>query len=71
MLQEDKVGLEDEPSAKKFFATLPPSHQKYFSKWIDDAKTEPTKIKRIASAINVLSKQMGFGEMLRAMKNKP
>jgi hypothetical protein len=77
-LEEDKspfkfnedfmVCLRDEPAAIKYFNSLPGSHQRYFSKWIDDAKTEPTRVKRIALAVNALSKNMGYGEMLRAGK---
>ena len=62
--------LSDEPQALAFFKTLNPGHQRYFSKWIDDAKTEPTKTKRIAQAINGLTRGFGFGEMLRDLKAK-
>jgi hypothetical protein len=62
--------LSDEPSAKTFFQTLPGSHQRYFSKWIDSAKTEPTKTKRIAMAINALSRKWGYQEMIRAEKSQ-
>lgn len=61
--------LNDEPSAIKFFKTLSGSHQRYFSKWIDSAKTESTKAKRIAQAVNALSKGLGFPEMLRSFKS--
>lgn len=57
--------LEDDPPAKKFFYSLPPSHQNYFSKWIDSAKTEPTLTRRISLAVNALSHQRGFNDMLR------
>jgi hypothetical protein len=60
--------LADEPVAEKFFKTLPGSHQRYFSKWIDEAKTEQTKIKRIALAVNALSKESDYGKMLREAK---
>jgi hypothetical protein len=60
--------LKDEPAAKKFFDTLTGSHRNYFSKWIDSAKTEPTKIKRIAMAVNALSKKWGYPEMIRNNK---
>ena len=60
--------LNDEPAASDFFKTLPGSHQRYFSKWIDSAKTEPTKAKRIAQAVNALAKKLGYPEMLRALK---
>ena len=56
-LQEDKSDfvfnpdfmecLADDPTAKAFFESLTGSHQRYFSKWIDSAKTEPTRVKRI------------------------
>lgn len=60
--------LADEPKAKAFFEKLPKSHQNYFSNWIESAKTETTKSKRIAGAITAFIKQQGFGEMLREAK---
>jgi hypothetical protein len=57
--------LADDPAAKGFFESLPGSHRNYFSKWIDSAKTEPTKTKRISMAVNALSKKWGFPQMLR------
>lgn len=62
--------LADEPAANQFFNSLPGSHQRYFSKWIDSAKTEPTKTKRIAMAVNALAKKWGYGEMIRASSGK-
>lgn len=62
--------LDDEPKAKEFFKTLTGSHQRYFSKWIDAAKTEPTKTKRITMAVNALAKKWGYPEMLRASQGK-
>ena len=62
--------LDDEPTAKEFFQSLTGSHQRYFSKWIDEAKTEPTKIKRIAMAVNALAKKWGYPEMIRASQGK-
>jgi len=58
--------LDFEPKAKEFFQSLTGSHQRYFSKWIDSAKTEATKTKRIAMAVNALAKKWGYPEMLRA-----
>ncbi len=63
--------LADDPAAIQFFQSLPGSHQRYFSKWIDSAKTEPTKTKRIAMAINALAKKWGYAEMIRASQGKP
>jgi Domain of unknown function (DUF1905)/Bacteriocin-protection, YdeI or OmpD-Associated len=60
--------LHDDPVAYDFFQTLSGSHQKYFSKWIDSAKTSATKTKRIVMAIVALSKKQGYPEMIRANK---
>jgi Domain of unknown function (DUF1905)/Bacteriocin-protection, YdeI or OmpD-Associated len=60
--------LQDEPAAQQFFATLSGSHQRYFSKWIDSAKTEPTRIKRIALAVSSLAKKWDYGQMIRSQK---
>ncbi len=64
------VCLDDEPKAKVFFQTLTGSHQRYFSKWIDAAKTEPTRVKRITMAITALAKKWGYPEMLRSSQGK-
>ena len=60
--------LEDEPKALERFNQLPKSHQNYFTQWINQAKTEPTKAKRIASSINALAKGLGFSEAVRALR---
>ncbi len=62
--------LADEPAALNFFNTLPKSHQHYFSKWVASAKTEITKAKRIAAAVNGLALKQNFAEILRGMRNK-
>src|ERR1051325_5216195 len=63
------VCLKDEPTAEKYFKSLPPSHQRYFSNWIEGARTEPTRAKRIALTLAALSRQMHFGMMLREEKS--
>ncbi len=57
--------LEIEPEALSYFKTLSASHQKYFSKWIESAKTVETKVKRITLAVSALSREMGYSEMIR------
>lgn len=66
--EEFMLCLNDDPQASKFFQSLPFSHQKYFSKWIDSAKTTDTKAKRITMAINAMSRKMGYNEMIRENK---
>lgn len=58
--------LKDAPEADKIFAALPASHQRYYSKWIESAKTDTTRAKRIALAVNSFIKKQTFAEMLRA-----
>jgi hypothetical protein len=62
--------LADEPKALKYFKTLSGSHQKYFSKWIESAKTDATKARRIAQAVNALAMNLGFGEMMKMNRKK-
>ncbi len=61
-----KECLEDEPAAKLAFEKLAGSHRNYYIKWIDSAKTEPTRTKRIAQTVNAMCNNMSYGEMLRA-----
>lgn len=62
--------LADEPQGLSFFNELTPGHRKYFSNWIDSAKTDATKTKRIAQTINALSNRQDYGQMLRAQKRE-
>ena len=75
-LEEDKKPLEvsaelleclaDAPKAEKKFNALPRSHQMYYSKWIESAKTMETKAKRIALTIQAMEKNLTYGEMLKS-----
>ena len=60
--------LKDDPRAFEHFKTLPKSHQNYFSKWIDEAKTIHTKTRRITMAVIALGQSQGFLETVRAYK---
>ncbi|HNQ12878.1 MAG TPA: YdeI/OmpD-associated family protein [Bacteroidia bacterium] len=60
--------LEDVPEAKTQFESMSKSHQNYFSNWINSAKTNPTKEKRIGQCINAMLKKFDFGQMLREAK---
>jgi len=57
--------LEESPKAKEAFAKMTRSHQNYYSKWVDSAKTEPTKEKRIVLMITALERGLSYSEMLR------
>jgi uncharacterized protein YdeI (YjbR/CyaY-like superfamily) len=60
--------LKDEPPALENFRKQPPSHQRYFSKWILSAKTDATKAKRIALAVKAMVNNMNYGQMIRDEK---
>ena len=62
--------LEDEPDALTFFNSLAKGHRNYFMKWIESAKTEPTKAKRIAQAVTALARKQDYPTMMRANKGK-
>jgi len=62
--------LKMEPAALAHFKSMPRSHQNYFSKWIESAKTLPTKTKRIVMAVNAMAHKMKFNEMLRAARSE-
>lgn len=60
--------LKDEPEALHFFQSLAKGHQNYFGKWIDSAKTDVTRGKRIAHTVNAMLARKDYGAMIRAMK---
>ncbi len=60
--------LNDEPAAKHFFSSLPKGHQRYFVKWIESAKTETTRTRRLARMVTALARKMGYMEMIREGK---
>jgi len=57
-----------DPEALEFFNDLPRSHRDYFVKWIESAKTDETRVKRIVNTVNAASRKMGYSEMIRALK---
>lgn len=60
--------LNDEPKAREYFNKLPGSHRNYYTNWIESAKTDGTKAKRIAQAVTAFTMGMNYGEMMRAIK---
>lgn len=57
--------LEESPKAKDVFYKMPRSHQNYYSKWIESAKADATKEKRIVLMITALERGLSYAEMLR------
>jgi hypothetical protein len=60
--------LEDDAVAIAAFNKMPKSHQKYYSKWVESAKTYETKAKRISQTVFGLANGMDYGQTLRHFK---
>ena len=57
-----------EPDALGFFNSLAKSHRDYFIKWIESAKTNETRSKRIVNTINAMLRRWDYGKMMREMR---
>lgn len=62
--------FEFEPNAAEYFYSLTKSHQGYFIKWINDAKTPETRARRIERTVNATLRKMDYGMMLREIKKE-
>jgi Domain of unknown function (DUF1905)/Bacteriocin-protection, YdeI or OmpD-Associated len=62
--------LSDEPAALTYFNKLPGSHQKYYSRWVESAKTVETKAKRIAQAVTACCRGQHYGDMMKSIKSE-
>ncbi len=70
-LPEDlEICLADEPQLLEKFLKQTKSHQNYFINWINEAKTEATRAKRIVLTMDAMDKGMNYGEMIRAAKKQ-
>lgn len=68
-LPEDlEICLSEDPIWLEHFLALAKSHRNYFINWINQAKTEPTRTKRIALTVEAMEKQLDFGAMIRMDK---
>jgi len=70
-LPEDlKECFDFEPEAFDFFNSLAKSHREYFIKWINGAKTNETRNKRIVNTVNAMLRRWDYGKMMREMKKE-
>lgn len=51
--------------ALEYFTGLTPSHQRYFSNWVTEAKTMETKEKRILTCLRALELKWDYGQIIR------
>lgn len=62
--------FEFDPEAGGFFNSLAKSHRDYFIKWIESAKTNETRNKRIINTVNAMLRKWDYGQMIRAMRDE-
>jgi hypothetical protein len=62
--------LEEDELALQQFNALSKSHRNYFIKWVDGVKSEEAVAKRIAQALDALSKGMDFVGMMQYHKQQ-
>jgi hypothetical protein len=65
-----EICLADEEALLQQFLAIPKSHQNYFINWLNSAKTEITRTKRLVMIINAMANKYDFGTMIRANKLK-
>jgi uncharacterized protein YcgL (UPF0745 family) len=79
-LEEDKAFKIEMPEDLEFclteerhclenFLNLPKSHQNYYINWLNTAKTEPTRVKRLTQIVVAMDKKQNFSEMMRSNKS--
>lgn len=62
--------LEEEAVLMERFMALAPSHRNYFIKYINEAKTETTRTKRIVMTVEAMALGLDFGAMIRLDKSR-
>jgi len=65
MPEDLELCLMEEPQLMDNFIKLPKSHQNYYINWLNTAKTETTRTKRLTQIVVAMDKQLSFGEMIK------
>ncbi|QNR86106.1 DUF1905 domain-containing protein [Pedobacter riviphilus] len=71
MPEDLEICLSEEEHLIENFLKQPKSHQNYYINWINQAKTEPTRTKRIVMTVKAMDKGQDFGAMIRESQGKP
>lgn len=70
MPEDLELCLADEPHLLKNFLKQPKSHQNWYINWLNTAKTETTRTKRIVRIISAMDKNWDFVTMMREGKSR-
>ena len=65
MPEDLELCLADEPHLLKSFLKQPKSHQNWYINWLNTAKTEATRTKRIVKIVVAMDRNWDFGTMMR------
>lgn len=68
MPEDLELCLLEERHCMDNFLKQPKSHQNYYINWLNTAKTEPTRVKRLIQIVNAMDQQLDFGAMIRSNK---
>lgn len=60
--------LSDEPQLLANFMKMPMSHRNWYINWLNSAKTETTRTKRLVKIVSAMDRGLDFGEMMREGK---
>lgn len=70
MPEDLEICLAQEEGLLAHFLSMPKSHQNYFITWLNTAKTEVTKTKRLIMIVDAMAKKQDFGLMIRSNRGK-
>ncbi|MBO9674612.1 MAG: DUF1905 domain-containing protein [Sphingobacteriaceae bacterium] len=70
MPEDLEICLSEEEHLMQNFLKQPKSHQNYYINWINQAKTEPTRTKRLVMTVKAMEKGQDFGAMIRESQGK-
>lgn len=68
MPEDLEICLSEEKHLMASFLKQPKSHQNYFINWINSAKTETTRTKRLVATVTAMYEKQDFGAMIRTSK---
>lgn len=62
--------LAEQDHMMRNFLNMPKSHQNYYINWINEAKTEHTRVKRLTLTVKAMDAKLLFDEMMRENKTR-
>lgn len=69
MPEDLELCLTQEEGLLSIFLAQPKSHRNYFINWLNSAKTETTRTKRLVMIVDAMAKKQDFGLMIRSSKS--